>query len=38
MRIIYQKKNIKIKIAILSFICGFIFACVIMGAYLCISI
>ena len=38
MGIIYKKSYAKIKIAVISFLSGFLFACVIMGGYLCISI
>lgn len=35
---IYRRKNTKIKVAVLSFIAGVMFALVIIGGYICISI
>lgn len=38
MRTIYRRRDTRLQIAVFSFICGFMFACVIIGGYICISI
>lgn len=38
MRTIYRRRDTRLQIAVLNFICGFMFARLIIGGYICISI
>ena len=38
MRTIYRRRDTRFQIVVLSFLCGFMLACVIIGGYICISI